>query len=344
MSIDLKMTVSGCIRVLVAVTAIASLPFVLATANIRLGTEILILLNLAMLWNLLAGYAGLVSVGQQAFVGLGAYATWMALVWFGFPFWIAVAAGALAAGLAASAFAPFLFRLQGATFAIGTWVMAEISLLVIANTSAVGGGAGVSVPARIAREIAPDRAGRESAIFWTALMVALVVLLSSYLLMRSRWGLALTAMRDEPTASEAVGINTRQVAVSIFLAVAVLTGAVGGLILLAKLRITPDSAFSLFDWTAYTIFIVVIGGIGRLEGPIIGTAVFFTLRVLLADFGPVYLIILGVLGIAVMLFAPKGIWGAVQTRTAFSALPVNWPFRSIAIQPNLKIPAEETKQ
>ena len=325
MNDDLKLTLDGCIRVTVLAIALCLLPFFLDTSDIRLGSEILIFLSLAMLWNLLAGYAGLVSVGQQAFVGLGAYGAWVALVWLGLPFWVAIGLGAIAAGLAAIAFTPFLFRLSGATFAIGTWVMAEISLLIIANTSAIGGGAGVSVPARIARQIAPDRAGRESAIFWSALAVAMIILLASYLLMRSRWGLALTAMRDEPIASETVGINTRRIAISVFLSVALLTGAVGGVILLAKLRITPDSAFSLFDWTAYTIFIVVIGGIGRLEGPIVGTIVFFILRVLLADYGPAYLIILGLLGIGIMLFAPRGIWGAIHTRTGVSALPVGWP-------------------
>lgn len=326
MSFDLRMSIVGCLRIGVVAAVLAFLPFVLSLSDLRLGTEILIMLNLAMLWNLLAGYAGLVSVGQQAFVGIGAYSAWIALVWFGSPFWLAVPFGAVAAGVAAMVFAPFLFRLQGATFAIGTWVMAEISLLIVANTTAVGGGAGVSVPAAVAREIAPGRAGRESAIYWTALLVAATVLFSSYLLMRSRWGLALTAMRDEPTASESVGIDTRRIAVGVFLGVALMTGAVGGIILLAKLRITPDSAFSLFDWTAYTIFIVVIGGIGRLEGPIIGTAVFFTLRVLLADFGPAYLIVLGVAGIGVMLFAPRGIWGAIHQRTGANVFPVNWPF------------------
>jgi len=343
MSLDRKTTLGGASRIVLAALAIAMLPFVLGLADIRLGTEILILLNLAMLWNLLAGYAGLVSVGQQAFVGLGAYASWVTLVGLGFPFWIAIAVGAVAAGLAACLFVPFLFRLQGATFTIGTWVVAEISLLVIANTSALGGGAGVSVPAAVARQIAPDRAGRESAIFWTALAVATIILLASYLLMRSRWGLALTAMRDEPTASETVGINTRRVAISVFLAVAFLTGAVGGVILLAKLRITPDSAFSLFDWTAFTIFIVVIGGIGRLEGPVVGTIVFFGMRVLLADFGPAYLIVLGVLGIAVMMFAPRGMWGAVHARTGLSALPVNWPFQHSRKQTKPAISAEELK-
>ncbi|MDF1804431.1 branched-chain amino acid ABC transporter permease [Thalassovita sp.] len=325
MTIDLKTTLSGVLRIAIVVILLALLPFAVSASGVRLSTEIYIYLSLAMLWNLLAGYAGLVSVGQQAFVGIGAYASWVVLVKIGGPFWLAVAAGAMASGLLALFFSPFLFRLKGATFAIGTWVVAELTLLIVANVNYVGGGGGASVPAAIARQISPDRVGREHAIYWTALAVTALVLTASYLLMRSRWGLALTAMRDEPTASEAVGIDTRRLSIGVFLGVAVLTGAVGGVILLTKLRITPDSAFSLFDWTAYTIFIVVIGGIGRLEGPIVGTAVFFILRVLLADYGPAYLIVLGLLAIGVMLFAPRGLWGAVYARTKLRVLPAGWP-------------------
>lgn len=325
MNTDLKTTFSGVIRIAILVLALALLPFILKASGLRLGTEIYIYLSLAMLWNLLAGYAGLVSVGQQAYVGFGAYAAWVALVKLSMPFWLAILIAAAASGVLALLFSPFLFRLKGPTFAIGTWVAAELTLLIVANISYVGGGGGASVPAAIARQISADRVGREYAIYISALSVAALVLTASYILMRSRWGLALMAMRDEPLASEAVGIDNRRLAIGVFLGVAVLTGAVGGVILLAKLRITPDSAFSLFDWTAYTIFIVVIGGIGRLEGPIVGTAVFFALRGLLADYGPVYLIVLGLLAIGVMLFAPRGIWGAVYARSKLRLLPAGWP-------------------
>ena len=343
MNRDLSTTVRGCLIVAAIVAVLAVLPALLPARDLRLGTEILIYLGLAMLWNLLAGYAGLVSVGQQAFVGLGAYAAWVGLVKFGLPYWLAVPAAGLAAGLLALIFSPFLFRLAGATFAIGTWVLAELSLLVVSNINYLGGGGGASIPAVVARGISGSRDGREAVIFWSALAVAGLILAASYLLMRSRWGLALMAMRDEPTASEAVGIDTRRLAIAVFLGVAVLTGAVGGVILMSKLRITPDSAFSLFDWTACTIFIVVIGGIGRLEGPLVGTFVFFSLRGLLADLGPAYLVVLGVLAIAVMMFAPRGIWGAIYDRTRLRFLPAGWPAFPGG-RPNPSPTSEETDQ
>src|SRR6266545_3685885 len=100
------------------------------------------------------------------------------------------------------------------------------------------------------------------------------------------------------------------------------TAMVGALIFLQKLRISPDTAFSINDWTAFVIFITVIGGIGRVEGPIIGTVVFFLLRQTLADLGAIYLLILGVVAIAVMLLAPKGIWGFLAERFGWQLLPL----------------------
>jgi branched-chain amino acid transport system permease protein len=97
---------------------------------------------------------------------------------------------------------------------------------------------------------------------------------------------------------------------------------VGAVIFLQKLRISPDAAFSINDWTAFVIFIAVIGGIGRIEGPIIGAAIFFLLRQLFADLGSLYLIMLGVVAILIMLKAPRGVWGLVADRFALQIFPL----------------------
>jgi branched-chain amino acid transport system permease protein len=97
---------------------------------------------------------------------------------------------------------------------------------------------------------------------------------------------------------------------------------VGAFILLQRLRISPDAAFSVNDWTAFVIFITVIGGIGRIEGPIVGTIVFFALRQTLADLGTIYLLTLGVVAILVMLMAPKGIWGLIVESFGWQVFPL----------------------
>jgi branched-chain amino acid transport system permease protein len=96
----------------------------------------------------------------------------------------------------------------------------------------------------------------------------------------------------------------------------------GALIFLQKARISPDAAFSLIDWTAYVVFIVVIGGIGTMEGPIIGVAIFYLLQYYLAALGSWYLIILGTLAILLMVFAPAGIWGVIAHSFNISLFPV----------------------
>ncbi len=141
------------------------------------------------------------------------------------------------------------------------------------------------------------------------------------LLLRSRHGLALAAIRDNETAARTSGVDVNKRKLSIYIGVAFGTALVGALIFLQKLRISPETAFSVNDWAAFIIFIVTIGGIGRVEGPIIGTIVFFLLREFLADLGTTYLIVLGIMAIAVMIFAPQGLWGFVANRFGWQAFP-----------------------
>jgi branched-chain amino acid transport system permease protein len=294
----------------------------LESASLRVMTEMLIYLSLAQLWNLLAGYAGLASVGQQAYVGLGGYAFFYAASTLGVPPFPAMLFGGLA-GLVASTIASiFIFRLKGAYFAIGTWVVAEICLLTVAIVPALGGGSGMSLPASIVRSMSADRETREVMYFVIALVLSVGITACIYAFMRSRFGLALIAIRDSERAAEALGVDAMWIRRATYIGCGLATGLVGSLIFLLKLRMTPEAAFSVLDWTAYVLFIVVIGGTSRIEGPFIGTIVFFLLRGLLADFGPIYLVVLGVVAVLAMLFAPHGAWGLISKYTSFELFPL----------------------
>jgi branched-chain amino acid transport system permease protein len=142
--------------------------------------------------------------------------------------------------------------------------------------------------------------------------------------LRSRIGLALTAIRDSEVASSSLGVNIERIKYSVYVVVAGMTAMVGTVIALQKIRVSPDAAFSVNDWTAIVIFIVVIGGIGTIEGPIVGTIVYFLLREFLADLGSLYLMLLGTLAIVIMLVAPKGIWGYVAQRWNISLFPTGY--------------------
>ena len=314
----------------VALIALAAAPACGGRDHLRLLSEIYAYVALARLWNLLAGYAGLVSVGQQAYVGLGGYVLFASTILFGMPPLVAVPVAGVIAAVVALPVAGLMFRLRGHYFAIGTWVVAEVFRLLSSQVSALGGGSGISLPAGIVTSMASSRQMREFLIYWVALALVVVVLAAIVLLLRSRYGLALTAIRDNELAARSSGIDVTRTKLVVYVLTAFGTAMVGALIFLQKLRISPDTAFSVNDWTAFVIFITVIGGIGRVEGPIIGTIVFFLLRQTLADLGSLYLLMLGAVAIAVMLFAPKGIWGLLVERFGWQLLPLERRLRLAA--------------
>lgn len=294
---------------------------------------ILTMLTLAQLWNLIAGFGGMVSVGQQAFVGIGAYAMFAGVILWGLDPVPAILLGGVTAFLLAIPMAFFAFRLQGAYFAIGTWVIAEVTRLLVAQWKTLGGGTGTSLPREATSDIIGveaiarlfglrDAAARDVLAYWLALALAVGTMAAIYALLRSRTGLALAAVRDNDTAARSVGVDATRVKWLVFLSAATMTGLVGALIYVQTARISPDAAFSVTTWTAYVIFIAVIGGIGRLEGPILGVLVFWGLQTALADYGAWYLLLLGLLAIATMLFAPKGLWGLVADRWGIALFPV----------------------
>src|ERR1700746_1919269 len=297
-------------------------PSYLGRSELYLLVEIFSYLALASLWNLLAGYTGLASIGQQAFVGLGGYALFGLTIFLRMPPILAVLAAGTVAALLAVPTAWVIFRLKGAYFAIGTWVVAEVYRLVFAQVSALGAGSGTSLPTQVVHRIAPTRALRDNLIYWTGLGLVVAVLTLIYLILRSRWGLAVTDIRDSEPAAESVGVNNYRTKFIIYFLTAGATGSVGALISMQKLRISPEAAFSVNDWTAFVIFIVVIGGIGRMEGPLIGTIVFFLLRGFLADFGPWYLMLLGAFAIIITLTMPKGIAGWLADRFDLHLFPL----------------------
>jgi branched-chain amino acid transport system permease protein len=310
--------------------ALVAMPWWGDAGDMRLVGEMAYYFALAQLWNLLAGYAGLVSVGQQAYVGLGGYALFYLTGPTNMNVYLALLLAGPFAGLMAIPVSFAVFRLRGAYFAVGTWVVSEVFALFASLIAVLGAGSGMSLTPAILRQISPDRAIRDSILYLMSLAVAALVFAVVYLLLRSRHGLALTAIRDSEPASASLGVNTFRTKFIVYLATAACTGLIGGLIFLQKLRISPEAGFSINDWTVVVIFMVVIGGIGTLEGPFIGMLIYILLRELLADYGTIYLMLMGAIAIAVMLKAPFGIWGWVIQRYDLQLFPVG---RRLALAP-----------
>jgi branched-chain amino acid transport system permease protein len=311
--------------------ALVAMPWWGDAGEMRLVGEMAYYVALAQLWNLLAGYAGLVSVGQQAYVGLGGYALFYLTGVWNMNVYVALLLAAPFAGLMSIPVSFAVFRLRGAYFAVGTWVVSEVFSLLASLIAVLGAGSGLSLTPAILREISTDRDIRDMILYFMSLAISVVVFAVVYFLLRSRHGLALTAIRDSEPASASLGVNTFRTKFIIYIATAACTGLIGGLIFLQKLRISPEAGFSINDWTVVVIFMVVIGGIGTLEGPFIGMLIYIVLRELLADYGTIYLMLMGAIAIAVMLKAPMGIWGWVIQRYNLQLFPVS---RRLALGPS----------
>jgi branched-chain amino acid transport system permease protein len=295
----------------------ATLPAWGSSGTMKLLVEFFTILAMAQMWNLLAGFAGLVSIGQQAFVGLGAYGLYLFMDRFGLAPVPAIAAMAVVTTAIALFTSLFAFRLRGGYFAIGTWVIAEVFRLVVVQIGALGAGTGVTIQSLVA--MAPK--DRLALTYWLAIVVGFGSIVVAALVIRSRLGLALRAVRDSEISAASLGVGVISTKRIVYVVASVGCAIAGAVYYLQLLRIQPTAAFSV-DWTVVMIFVVVIGGLGRIEGPIVGAIVFFALQEALADYGSSYLIALGLVTIVIVLLAPRGLWGFVVARRPMELFPV----------------------
>jgi ABC-type branched-subunit amino acid transport system permease subunit len=317
----------------VGVAVLAYLPYLVYSSTTTLLDQFFLLLIMASMWNLLAGYAGLVSVGQQAFVGLGAYFV-VILGMHGLSPFASIPIVTVAGVAVGLIFWWLVRRLRSGYFAITMWVIASVCMLVISQVGSLGSGTGIAVPGltETATLLSADT-------YWAALVLTVVAIGGIYLLLRSRLGLALTAIRDDETGARSVGARVSSVQRLVFLVAAAGCAAAGALYAIEQQFIVPDASFSV-QLTAQMIFITIIGGIGTIEGPIVGTVVFFVLQQTLANYGTWYWIILGLIAIAVAIWAPRGIWGVFSERTGIRLFPVGyflWPQNTERSNPLLRL-------
>jgi len=308
----------GLVAAALAVILLATLPYVVYADITDLLINAFILLVLASMWNLLAGYGGLISVGQQAYIGLGAYSV-LVLAQNGINAYLAIPAALLVAGLVAIPVSFLVFRLRAEYFAIGTWVVAEVFFLALVRVRSLGGGTGTALPGLALI----DPVLREALTYWSALAVAAASLLATYLLLSSRMGLDLTAIRDNEVAARSVGVRVTSAQRVVYVVSAAGCGAAGALLIISQLNVLASAIFSV-QWSAKMIFISLIGGVGSIEGPIVGTAIYFAIQNSLAQFGAGYLILLGAVAVLVAMFLPRGIWGLISTRFHLQVFPVGY--------------------
>lgn len=267
--------------------------------------------GMAQMWNLLIGYSGLLSLGQQAFIGFSGYTVAMLTTYYGVYVWLSVLIGGFSSVLLAMFMSLFIFRMKGMHFAIGTWIFAEILLLWFSNWKFVKYGTGLFIK--------PASPPSMTTIYYAAFIAGLGATVVVYLILRSRIGLGLMAMRDNEEVSETMGVNVFWSKFFCFLVSAFMTGITAGILYVFQIFIQPYKAFGI-EWTIILTVTVIIGGIGTIEGPIVGSLIYILLSQFLAEYAHLSLLLLGLIAIVIILVAPKGIMGSLQEKTGFQIL------------------------
>jgi ABC-type branched-subunit amino acid transport system permease subunit len=306
---------------LIVIAVLAMFPYIVYSGTTAILVQAFIVLTMASMWNLLAGYAGLVSVGQQAFVGLGAYFV-LILAINGLSPFAALPVAVIGSGVAALPLWWLVSRLRSGYFAIATWVLAATVMLIIEKFSSIGGGTGLPLPGFSGI----DPTLLTAYTYWAGLAVTVAALATIYLLLRGRLGLVLTAVRDDEVAARSSGARVGLARMLVFVVAGAGCGAAGGVLAISQLQVQPAAVFSV-QWTAVMAFATIIGGLGTIEGPIVGTVVYMVLQQTLASYNAWYLIILGLVAIFVALFARRGLWGLVDARINVRLFPVGYWLR-----------------
>jgi branched-chain amino acid transport system permease protein len=281
-------------------------------------TTLFIYVIIAAMWNALAGYGGLVSIGQQLFIGLGGYAL-IRLSHAGIPLYPALLLSVVLVGVLALPVGELMLRLRGGEFAIGMWVLAELAHFVINLDPLIQGETGTSLLALNAFTPAARRADT----YWMGLVLMVALLGVLFVLLRGKIGAGVQAIRDDEIAAASVGVKVHNGKRVMFVLAAAGCAAAGVINLASTISYQPHAFFGI-QWTAYMLFMALVGGLGTFEGPIIGAIVFFAMETFFGATGVAYLIGLGVVALGFALFIPRGIYGFLQVRFGLRLLPVGY--------------------
>jgi branched-chain amino acid transport system permease protein len=304
-----------------AIVLLLTIPFL--TQNqflLHLGITVLLWTVLGSAWNLLGGYAGQVSFGHAAFFGVGAYVTMILYLKLGLAPWYGMVVGGMAAALASLPIGYLCFRLRGPYFSLATLAVAEIVRLVALNWEAVTNGpVGLLIttlpPVRFG--VRPVNWEEQSPFFYLVAALAVVAMLVTYWLSRSRLGAYLLAIREDEDTAESIGIDTVTTKVTVLALSAFFAGVAGGFYGLYYRYVDPDAVFPI-ALSVEMVFMAVVGGLATVEGPVIGAIFLVTIgEVFRERFLVGHLIFYGLFMMLTIRYLPEGIWGGV--RRAFSS-------------------------
>ena len=285
---------------LIAIGACAAVPLVAGPYALGIGLNLLMWIALAESWAMFSGLSGYISLGHAAFYGAGAYVT--VLLWMVVPLWLAIPVSGLAAALLAACLGWPCLRVRGPYFVILTLGVSEFIKYIVISTEA-----GLGRNGRLL--IGTPSLG---VLFEAMLALTVLSMIVLYLVRSARLGTGLLAIREDEVAAEAVGVNAPALKLLAFVLSAIIPGMVGGLMILRSTYFEPLQAFS--PSTSFTIVtIAILGGSDEVPGPLLGAVLLVLMSELLWARAPeIYMIILGVLLVAFVLFVPEGLVGRAQ--------------------------------
>ncbi|MEZ2330264.1 branched-chain amino acid ABC transporter permease [Mesorhizobium sp. RCC_202] len=321
------------VGVAMIIVLLAVAPQFLSAGVVDRMTALFIYVILAAMWNALAGFGGLVSVGQQVFFGLGAYFA-IRLANAGLNPFVSLFVSAVIVGVVSWPISLFMLRLKNGEFAIGMWVIAALTHLLVNLDRLIQGETGTSL---ISLNVY-DASTRRVTIYWLALASMTALLAILFGLLRGSTGAAIRAIRDNEDAAASVGVRVTGTKRLLFVLAAFGIGVAGALWLATAITFQPKTYFSV-QWTAYMIFMVLVGGIGTFEGAILGALLFFLIETWFGGTGVWYLIGLGATALVFSLFLPRGLWGTLEEHFGWRLLPVGYRVRLPARAANM---ADET--
>ena len=310
------------VAVLLAVVAIA-MSSVVSKGVANQLTELLLLVTLALAWNLVGGYGGQFSLGHSIFVGMGGYATAVILTLFKTPLIPTILAAGLASAFIGVLLAYPLLRLRGPYLAVGSLGMTLAVYGWMINWDFTKASASYQIPKYAMLSI--------PTLFVYTIVLALVAFIAVFVLVRSPLGLRLVALRDDETGAASLGVRRVRTLIPVWALSGLLTGLMGSLGALQKGTITVDAAFAL-QFSLDAVIICVIGGLGTLSGPLIGAVIVYYLRQFSDDYSNLALVIEAVVVILVVRFVPGGVVGIFSRLIFALRVRIGKPPASIATQ------------
>jgi len=262
-----------------------------------------IYVTLSVSWNLVGGYAGQLNLAHAAFFGTGAYTLAMLMNAGVNPYLCMLLGGFMAVAMCIVVIP--CFKLRGTYFAVGTLLLPEIMKIIIINVRELGGASGLHLPVPSKFDI--------SLYYYLAFALALATILVSYKVVNSKIGYTFYAIGDDEDAAESVGVPTLKYKILALLLSAFFAGIAGSVFAYYFLYVEPYHAFGI-EWTIYPIFMVLLGGIRTMKGPIVGAVIFTGLYYILTVYiTELSLIIFGFLLVLITIFMPEGLVPRIST-------------------------------